>query len=92
MNWFQKLLDERFIVLEEDFNFVVRRGASPTEARAWFELQAKEIAAMASFWDDDDRTVAKLDEFRRRLMEGDPSKSAPSELDESLPSERSPFE
>lgn len=76
MQWFRKLLDERLRVLEEDF--IVRRGASPTEARAWFELQAKEIAAMAFLWDDSGYTAAQLDEFRRRMAEGNPSESAPS--------------
>jgi len=74
MKWFQKLLDERLSVLEEDFT--VLRGVSPTEARAWFELQAKEIAGMAFFWDDDGLTAARLDEFRWRLIHADPSEPA----------------
>jgi hypothetical protein len=71
MKWFQKLLDERLSVLEEDF--MTLHGVSPTEARAWFELQAKEIAAMAFFWDDGGLTAARLDEFRWRLIQADPS-------------------
>ena len=66
-----------------------RRGASPTKARAWLELQAKEIAAMGFFLDDGGYTATQLDEFRRRLTEGDLSESAPP-APESLPAERDP--
>jgi len=75
MKWFQKLLDERLSVLEEDF--MVLHGVSPTEARAWFELRAKEIAGMAFFWDDGGLTAARLDEIRWRLTEGDLGDSTP---------------
>ena len=76
MKWFQKLLDERLSVLEEDF--MVLHGVSPTEARAWFELRAKEIAGMAFFWDDGGLTAARLDELWRRLTDVDLSDSAPA--------------
>jgi hypothetical protein len=75
MKLFPKLWDERLSVLEEDF--MVLRGVSPTEAHAWFELRAKEIAAMALFLDDDGLVVIRLDEIRWRLTAPDLREAGP---------------
>lgn len=45
-------------------DLAIRLAGSPSEALAWLEPQAKEISAMASFWEDDGCIAARLDEVR----------------------------
>jgi hypothetical protein len=68
VEWFGKLLEERLSVLRDDL--ALRLRGSPSEALAWFELQAKEITVMASFGDDKGVTASRLDALRRQLAGG----------------------
>jgi len=65
LEWFRKLLDDRLGALQEELT--IRLAGSPSEALAWFELQAKQISSMAAFWDDHGHTAERLDELRRGL-------------------------